>query len=119
MRQPISPAMHGLIDYGFGLANATLPSMLGLSGAAKMIPAAWAVGQGTLNALTDQPYAIARKIPYRVHGQVEAVGVPSLVAVTVASGAMKEPKARRFFIALFIALATVYTLTDYSAKPRK
>jgi hypothetical protein len=119
MRQPISPALHGLIDYGFGLAYTTLPSLLGLTGPGRAIPADWGIGQGALNALTDQPYAVSRKVSFRTHGLMEAGGVPTLVGVTVASGAMKDPKARRFFIGMFAALATVYTLTDYKEIPKK
>lgn len=83
-----------------------------------MIPAVWAIGQGTLNAFTNQPLAISRKIPFLTHGQVETVGVPALVAITLASGAMKEPTAKRFFIGLFTALGIVYTLTDWKATPK-
>jgi hypothetical protein len=32
---------------------------------------------------------------------------------------MKDPRARRFFIGMLAALATVYTLTDYRATPKK
>lgn len=41
---------------------------------------AWGAGQGTLNALTDQPYALRRVVSFKRHGQAEAVALPALVA---------------------------------------
>ncbi len=117
--KPISPAMHGLIDYGFGLANTAGPALLGLTGSARMVPAIAALAQGSLNALTDQRYAVSRAIPFSVHGQAETFGVPALAIATVASGALKQPKARLFFGALFLALGTVYALTDWTASPEQ
>lgn len=52
-RKPISPALHGLIDYGFGIVNLSVPVLLGLSGPARVVPMVWAVAQGSLNAFTD------------------------------------------------------------------
>ncbi len=116
-RQPITPGLHGLIDYGFGLVSVTIPALLGLTGSARVIPVLWAVGQGTLNAFTDQPYAVKRIIPFSTHGRAETIGLPTLFAVTAASGALKHPRARVFFASLFAALLTNYVLTDYDATP--
>lgn len=115
MRKPISPATHGLIDYGFGLVNMTIPAVLGLTGVAKTIPMVAALAQGTLNAFTE----ISRKIPFSTHGWLETAGVPTLVAVSAASGAMKKPKARNYYLGLFAALGIVYMLTDWNATPKR
>ncbi len=53
-RKPVTPALHGLVDYGFGIVNLAVPALLGLTGSARVVPAAWAVTKGTLNALTAQ-----------------------------------------------------------------
>ncbi|MDQ3657938.1 MAG: hypothetical protein M3457_23040 [Chloroflexota bacterium] len=105
--KPISPAVHGLIDYGFGIVNIAGSALLGLSGPARARPVTWALAQGTLNAFTDQPYAIERAIPFSVHHQAETLGVPALAVVTVASGALKQPRARLFFAGLFVVPTTV------------
>ncbi len=116
-RKPITPALHGLIDYGFGVVNLAVPALLGLTGAARVIPAAWAAAQGTLNAFTDQRYAVHRVVPFAIHGRLESFGLPTLAVTTVASGALKQPRARFFFAVLFVALVTNYMLTDYKATP--
>ena len=53
VRKPITPARHGLIESGFGIVKLGVPALLGLTGAARVLPAVWAVAQGTLNAFTD------------------------------------------------------------------
>ncbi len=115
-RKPINPAMHGLIDYGFGVCNTIGPRVLGLTGKAHAIPLVAAVVQGTLNALTNQPFAARRVFPFRMHGRLEALGVPALIATTVITGAWKQPRAPLFYGILFAALAKVYTLTDWNAQ---
>jgi len=99
--------------------NLGMPALLGLSGPARVIPAVWALAQGTLNAFSDQPYAVARLIPFAAHGRAESFGLPALAATTVVSGALRQPKARLFFAGLFAALLTNYFLTDYKATPEK
>lgn len=116
-RKPISRGLHGLIDYGFGLVNLSVPALLGLSGSARVVLAGWAAAQGALNAFTDQKYAVRRVVPFATHGRAESLGLPALAVTTVASGALRHPKARLFFAGLFAALLTNYFLTDYNATP--
>ena len=107
-RKPVTPALHGLVDYGFGIVNLAVPALLGLTGSARVVPAAWAVTKGTLNALTDQRYAVRRVVPFAMPGPLESAGLPTLAVTTVASGALKQPRARRFFAVLFADLVTNY-----------
>jgi hypothetical protein len=109
--------MHGLIDYGFGVVNSVGPALLGLKGSAAAIPAVAALAHGGLNAFTDQPYAVKRTIPFQGHHLAESVGVPALLVATLVSGATKQPRAKLFFGGLFLALGTVYALTDWDATP--
>lgn len=80
MPQPIKVEAHSLIDYGFAAVSLSAPFVLGLRGAARAIPVAWGLGQGTLNALTDQPYALRRVVSFKGHGRAEAVALPALLA---------------------------------------
>lgn len=43
VHKPITPALHGFIDYGFGVMNLGMPALLGLTGPARVVPAVWAV----------------------------------------------------------------------------
>ena len=51
--KPISPTMHGAIDYGFFGIMSAAPSLLGLKGSAEVLPYLFGGAQGVLNALTD------------------------------------------------------------------
>ncbi|MDQ3657937.1 MAG: hypothetical protein M3457_23035 [Chloroflexota bacterium] len=115
----ISPERHGLIDYGFGIVGVGLPALLKLPGPARTLPTTWALAQGSLNALTDQRYAVRRIIPFSLHGQAETLGLPAFFLATVASGALEQRKSRLFFAGLFAALLTNYVLTDYDATPER
>lgn len=115
MEQPIKVTGHSLIDYGFFAVATVGPTALGLEGPARLIPLAFGATQGTLNALTDQPYAVKRLVPFKLHGRLESLAVPGLAVAVVASGALDQRRAKPFFGALLGALATVYTLTDWDA----
>jgi len=65
--------------------------------------------------LTNHPLGLVHVVPLRVHGQLETPFVPSLLLLPWATGALKQPNARRYFLSFFsIALAN-YLLTDYNA----
>ena len=116
-KKPISPKTHAAIDYGFlGLMLAG-PSLLGLSGSAKTLAYAFGGVDGGLTALTDQPLALKRLLPFRTHGTIELASVPAIVALPLLTGALKQPKARAFFGAAAGMVLAVYTLTDWNAKP--
>jgi hypothetical protein len=55
----------------------------------------------TAGQLTDQPYALKRVVPFRVHGQLQTPFVPALVLVPWLTGALKQRKARRYFFSFF------------------
>ena len=116
--KPIGPRTHGAIDYGFVTTQALAPSLFGLHGAARYCCYAFAATQGVLNALTDQPLAVKRVVPFRVHGQLETPFLPALVLVPWLTGALKQRNARRYFFSFFAVALTNYLLTDYKANER-
>lgn len=61
-----------------------------------------------LTAVTDQPLAWRRVVPFRVHSQVDTPFVATLLLSPWATGALKQRNARRFFY-----LFTVVALTNY------
>ncbi len=85
MRQPIEVEAHSVIDYGFAAASLAVPLALGFSGVSRAIPMVWGIAQGTLNALTDQPYALRRLVPFERHEQLEAVALPALAVSVLVS----------------------------------
>ena len=115
MRKPITPKRHGAIDYGFlGIALAG-PTLLGLNGTAKVIFAVLGLVQGTLNAFTDQPLALRRLVPFRVHGRLELGGVPVYFLLPVLTGAVDDSRALAFYLVAGALLLAVFVLTDWKA----
>lgn len=114
-RRPITPAAHGAIDYAFAALNALAPTLFGLTGPARAICYGMAASQGVLNALTDQPLALAKVVPFRLHGEGETLFVPSILLLPLLTGAMKRRNARIYFGAFFALAAANYVLTDYNA----
>ena len=117
MAKPISPAVHGAIDYGFLTLMTVAPPLLGLQGPARLLPRLFGGGQGVLNALTDQPYALRRVVPFKTHGELERWSGPAFVALPVITGALREPRARLFFGGALVLLLLNYNLTDWDAAP--
>lgn len=118
MQRPISPELHGTIDYGFAAVNALLPSVLGLSARARAVFGGMGAVQGMLNALTDTAVGVDRVVPYALHGRIEKNSWPVLLGAPLVAGLHREPRARAYWVALGVALVTVYNLTDWSATPR-
>ena len=116
--RPITPAMHGAIDYGFAALNLLAPTLFGLTGSARAICYGLAAAQGPLNALTDQPLALKKVVPFRMHGELETPFVPAILLLPLLTGAMKQPRARLYFGSFFAIAAANYLLTDYNAHDR-
>lgn len=114
--KPISPRVHSLIDYGFTLSNLTLPKLLKLPKPVTGVFAAFGLIQGTLNALTTQPYAAKKVVPFTLHGTIEKSSTPLFVLAPLIAGAARDSRSRLFWLAAGAALVTVYNLTDWDAK---
>lgn len=114
-KKPITPKLHGAIDYGFLGMMLSAPSLLGLTGPAKTLPYLFGGIQGGLNAVTKQPLAIKHLVPFRTHGTIELASGPAFVLLPVVTGALKQPRARAFFGTALGLLAAVYALTDWNA----
>jgi len=116
--KPIGPKAHGFIDYGFVTLQALAPILFGLKGPAKTLCYSFAAAQGLLNAFTDQPWALKRVVPFRVHGQLETPFVPALLVLPWLRGALKQPRAQHYFVSFFMVALANYLLTDYHANER-
>lgn len=116
-KRPINPEAHGAIDYGFlGLMMAG-PTLLDLPPRSRWMFGALGLVQGTLNAMTDQPLALKRAVPFRTHGRIELASGSAFVALPLIAGAIQTPRSRAFFLMALASLATVYRLTDWDATP--
>jgi hypothetical protein len=73
MERPISPAMHGAIDYATSAAVALAPAMLDFPKPARQLFHSLAGSYTALSSVTDYPASLKRVVPFRAHGATEAV----------------------------------------------
>ena len=116
MSKPISPTLHGILDYATVATTAAAPKLLKLP--ARGATASYALS-GTyfvLSALTNYPLAIKRVVPFKAHGAVEAASIPALLALPYILKLTAHSKARNFFFALAAITVVTAALTDWSAE---
>lgn len=113
--KPIDATTHVLDDYAFAAVQIAAPSILGLKGAARRLAYFFGGTVAVVNGLTDNRFGVKRVIPFKVHGAIETPFVPALLALPLVCGAMKERRARWFFLSYFVVAAAHYLLTDYGS----
>ena len=78
-KKPFGPKEHCTIDYGFVATLFAAPSLFRLKGGARTLWYLFGGAAGVLTALTNQPFAWRRVVPFHVHGEVDTPFVPTLL----------------------------------------
>lgn len=112
-KKPISPVLHGILDYVLGGAILAAPAILKLEEPAAGNYRKLAVNMLMLNALTDSGVGIAGKISLRSHKKADLATLAGLGASVFSKKIRKNKKTLAFHMFLTGALAASYTLTDY------
>jgi hypothetical protein len=107
--------IHGYLDVAVIAALVLAPTLLGFDGRAASLCYVLAGLHTALTALTAYPMGWLKMIPFPVHGGLEAVLAPALVAAPWLVGFARVPTARIFFVAAGVALAVVWLITDYKS----
>lgn len=111
--KPISPLLHGLIDYGFTAAQLALPPLLGLNKKAVNLYRLLGANLCTYNALTAHGAAAKPLLSFKTHKNIDCANVAGLALLTLYKGIRKDKKALLFHAA-FVALAVANVLlTDW------
>lgn len=113
MKKPITPTVHGLLDYGFATALLTAPLIMKMGKKATRI--SYMLGAGTVaySVFTDYPVAVNRSIPMRVHKKLDIANLAALVAIPILTGTVKQKKAAGLFAALLVAGISNVLFTDW------
>ncbi|HEX5726598.1 MAG TPA: hypothetical protein VFX98_14075 [Longimicrobiaceae bacterium] len=119
MRKPISPDLHGVIDYSSVLLTAAAPKLFGLSDRAAKTCAALAGGYLALSALTDYDLSVRRLVPFPVHGAIEGVEAMALPFLPRLLGFGRDRNARIFLCALAAMGLLTAVLTDWKGNTRR
>ncbi|HEX8440248.1 SPW repeat domain-containing protein [Archangium sp.] len=118
MKAPLSPRIHGYIDYAAVAMLALAPTLFDFSGLPAVLCYVLAVVQLGMSLLTAYPLGAAKIIPFTVHGSIEAATSILLVVAPLLFGFSDVRSARNFFIVSGIALFAVWLTTNYKAAGR-
>lgn len=110
----INAKVHGYLDYlvvGLFIAG---PLALGFKGTPAYLSFALAGVHMLVTLLTDMPLGVAKVIPMKVHGWIELVVAPVLVACPWVFGFGAETTTMTFFSAFGGVVFVAWLLTDYN-----
>ncbi len=93
------------------------PTLLGLGQISAILAYSLAVVHLIVTLASDFPFGAVKLIPFTVHGWIERIVGPLLIAVPFILNFSDEDLARNFYIAMGIIIIVV-VLTDYQAEVR-
>lgn len=114
--KPITPTMHGVLDYATSAAVAAAPYMLDLPKPARRLCNSLALGYTGLSAMTDYPPSAYRAVPFRMHGAAELAIAAALPAMPWVLGFADHKAARNLCFGLAAMTLVVSALTDWDGE---
>jgi len=114
----ISPRMHGYLDFVTVILFLLAPTLFGLSD----LPALLAYGLAAVHLIvtltSDFPFGVVKIIPFTVHGWIERIVGPTLIAVPFVLGFTEDEVARNFYVAVGVVIILIGVLTDYQGQKK-
>jgi len=109
----ISARQHGYLDYLTVGIFLLAPTVLSLSQMPAMLAYILAGVHLMVTLATDFPLGIFRLISFTVHGWIERIVGPALLAVPFILGFAEEPAAIGFYLFMGVTVILLGLLTDY------
>src|SRR4051812_13108102 len=111
----LSPKIHGILDILVTIVLFVAPSVFHFGREASAVSYVLGAVYVVVILATAYQYGLVKLIPFTVHGMVELILAPFLVAMPWLAGFGYDMAGRDFFIVAGIALFIVWFLTDYKA----
>ena len=111
--KPISPGLHGIIDYAAALFLVLAPSLFNFSGTPALACYILAVIVAGLTLMTRFSSGVVKLIPVHVHGGVDVVTAVVIALLPWLLGFREQTTARYFFLAVAVLVFIVWLLTDW------
>lgn len=117
----LSPKIHGVFDYLASIVFAVAPVLFMPDAVQAAAIACYAVAVTLLivSLFTRYPLGAVRLIPFTIHGAIEFVVAPLLIAFPWIAGFSHLHDARLFFILAGVLLFALWLITDYRAADRE
>ena len=117
--KPISPDLHGLADYAFALASATVPTVLGTEKKTIKLYQMIALQVFLYGAFSEHQFAIKRLIPLDIHRKIDLVNLAGIALLSANKKIRNDKNTLAFNLALLgVGLVNVW-LTDWSGSKRR
>ena len=116
MRQPISPRVHGILDYATSAAVATAPFVFKFPPPARALFSSLAAGYTGLSSVTNYPLSAKRVVPFKAHGATELAIAAALPFMPRVLGFERHGAARNLCYGLTALTLVVAALTDWNAE---
>jgi hypothetical protein len=114
--KPISPRIHGVLDYTTSTAVAVAPRTMRFPKPARLLFDSLAAGYTGLSAITDYPLSVKRVAPFKVHGATELAIAAALPVLPWALGFAEHRAARNLCFGLTALTLVVAALTDWERR---
>jgi hypothetical protein len=111
--KPISPRVHGVLDYTTSAAVAIAPRAMNFPKPARLLFESLAASYTGLSAVTDYPLSVKQLIPFKAHGATELAIAAALPALPFALGFADHRAARNLCFGLTALTLAVAALTDW------
>ena len=111
----LSPKIHGYLDFAVILVLFIGPSLFNFTNVASTLSYILGAVYLVLVVFTAYPQGLFKVIPFTVHGAIELVLSPLLIAMPWLARFSNDNSACYFYIALGVALFAVWLTTDYKA----
>jgi hypothetical protein len=116
MQKPITPLVHGMLDYSTSAAVAAAPRLFDFPAPARRLCDTLAGGYSAISALTDYPLSVRRTVPFKAHGAAEMAIALALPAMPWVLGFSNNRAARNLCFGLTALTFVVAALTDWDAE---
>jgi hypothetical protein len=112
--KPISPVMHGIIDYVFSAALLSAPHLLGLNKKVVRLYMFAAFSTVLYSAATNYPLGIKHYIPYKLHRTIDLNIIGLLALATLYKPVKNDKHAVVFNMTIIAAAISTVLLTDWN-----
>lgn len=116
--KPISPKIHGLIDYAFALALLVVPELIASKKKTRFLYKIIAGEVFLYGALSNHPYAIKPLIPFGVHKKIDLVNLSGLAMLSAYRGIHRHKPTLLFHVGMTALGVTTVLLTNWNSKSK-
>jgi hypothetical protein len=111
----LSPKIHGILDMLVTVVLFIAPSVFRFGREASAVSYTLGAAYIVVILATAYQYGLVKLLPFTVHGAIELVLSPLLIAMPWIAGFRYDMAGRGFFIAAGVLLFLVWLTTDYKA----